>query len=97
MTEIEIKKATRIFVHHLSCDGTCSSLSHYGGRHSGGGRGITEAPGSVITMYWRIIYEDFTKNQGLKEHFNHYLSAVKDEISLSYWNAILIRFVPHQV
>jgi hypothetical protein len=29
------------------------------GRHNGGGRGTPEAPRSVITRYWKIIFRGF--------------------------------------
>jgi hypothetical protein len=42
-------------------------LIHYGGRHSGGGRGTAEAPRSMITRYWKIIFREFyEKIEGLK-------------------------------
>ncbi len=55
MTEIEIKKKSQEF----SCI-ICrmmepvAGLMHYGVCQSREGRGIANAAGSVITMYWRI-------------------------------------------
>jgi len=51
---------TRRFVHQIFVWWNLyTSLSHYGGRHSGGGRGTAEAPRSVITLYWKIIFRGF--------------------------------------
>jgi len=48
MTKIDIKKVTRLFVHHFFMWwNLCTGQSHYGGRHSGGGRGTAKAPRSV--------------------------------------------------
>jgi len=52
----------RLFVHQFFVWWNLyTGLSHYGGRHSGGGRGTTEAPRSVITLYWNIIFRGFYK------------------------------------
>jgi len=34
-------------------------IALWGGRRSGGGRGAAEAPRSVITMEWKIIFRGF--------------------------------------
>jgi hypothetical protein len=60
VTKTGMKKVTMIFKFHFSC---CwlqhSSLSQYGGRHSCGGGDHAEAPRSVITIDWFIIFRRF--------------------------------------
>jgi hypothetical protein len=62
----EMKKVMMITRHHIFV--RCSlytGLSHYGGRHRGGG-GFTEAPMSVIPVDWYIIYWRFYEKSGAK-------------------------------